>query len=618
MSAAVSAEEEEFVLEEDENDPDNPGDFSRSDKGPNANPDSSSFDSEAVCSGQSGIKGRGWAGNIVVPDKAPKPVNSVPDENLSLEWVYGYRGYDSWCNVMYDDADETGNNDNIIYPQAGVIVVYDQKLHKQKILCPGEASKDTMRHNDDIICLAQNPQNKNVFASGQVASIVDGKSQLPRICVWNSGDFAKDFVCFPDAHEGSVLALGFSSDGKYLASVGCDNNFTIKIWDLKSKQVLLTQKSGTTKIYKLEWNPIDPNQFVTVGIKSIYFWDIDVATRKLKGTKANLGKMPLQTFYSVTWTDKGYCCIATRDGSIYILVQGECKKVIKDVHANAKTFALFYHNAGEGGLISGGSDGKVVFFDKKLTRLGEIDVQAPVKSLYVRKSEGGQVPRLLIGTDRSIFTLDDFLNFGVQSRPTPAVEGHWDGEVWGLDCHPDGNRFATCGEDNTICLWDLRTRRLLKKGIINSKFPAPSFEEEAKAAKSKASTTSEYGPSQSARALSFNSDGSMLVLGLNNGYVQVHDSELNLLFSHDLNSCAKKKKDNSNNWIQTIKHSPDGKVCAVGTHGAVIVLLDTADGYKPKKTLGEQKNSAAVTFMDFSSDSKFLRTNSLDYKLDFW
>lgn len=34
------------------------------------------------------------------------------------------------------------------------------------------------------------------------------------------------------------------------------------------------------------------------------------------------------------------------------------------------------------------------------------------------------------------------------------LQGHYDGELWGLATSPDSSRYVTCGGDKTVRLWD--------------------------------------------------------------------------------------------------------------------------------------------------------------------
>ena len=58
-----------------------------------------------------------------------------------MDYVYGIRCHDSRNNLKYD------LNGNLIYPTAGIGVVFDYKNNSQKFF---------LDHNDDVTCLDAN------------------------------------------------------------------------------------------------------------------------------------------------------------------------------------------------------------------------------------------------------------------------------------------------------------------------------------------------------------------------------------------------------------------------------------------------------------------------------
>jgi microtubule-associated protein-like 6 len=93
-------------------------------------------------------------------------------------------------------------------------------------------------HTDDVISLAIHPAGELV-ATGEMGAV-------PSIVVWNSTDrvgFMDAVVVIKGFHRRAILHLAFSPDGKYLASVGQDDDHSVAIWDWKTKTKVYADKS---------------------------------------------------------------------------------------------------------------------------------------------------------------------------------------------------------------------------------------------------------------------------------------------------------------------------------------------------------------------------------------
>eukprot|EP01006_Ploeotia_vitrea_P044073 TRINITY_DN66802_c4_g1_i1.p1 TRINITY_DN66802_c4_g1~~TRINITY_DN66802_c4_g1_i1.p1 ORF type:complete len:807 (-),score=500.45 TRINITY_DN66802_c4_g1_i1:110-2446(-) len=527
-----------------------------------------------------------WKGSIVAPSDAPDNDASAPEAKAELEWVYGYRCHDSRANVAVVDG-------AVIYPSAAVAVRY----------VPGEHSQTHFRGmTDDITCLAQNPADKNVVALGQKATIVDRRAMRPHICVWNSA--TQESWTLPKAHKRAVRCVGFSTDGKYLASVGHDNAFTLSVWDWEAGKRLasLSADAPPHKIFQLVWS--SESEFVTVGSKHVYFWTFDAEAGTLKKGRGLLrgGNYKLQSFFSLSFTRKGFAAVGTKDGNVYFFNKNKAGKAVK-LHDGA----VFANTAWAGGLITGGKDGKVVVIDSQLNEVRKIDVGSAVRSLAV---DG---PRLVIGTRDG--RLVEAPNFAESDETKELVAGHFDGELWSLAVHPTNNDlFATAGEDNRVFIWDAEKRAVVSHSVIST-------EKGKKRRRTRASSSTSEAPNRCARSAAFSPAGDVLVVGTNQGSVgvfRVGEGGASLDFDRavDLNKHGKSKVTNkTEQWIETIAYSPDGKLVAVGTHGSVIVLLD-AESFDVKSVL--KAHNAAITALDWSADSKHIRSNCRAYELLFF
>ena len=45
---------------------------------------------------------------------------------------------------------------------------------------------------------------------------------------------------------------------------------------------------------------------------------------------------------------------------------------------------------------------------------------------------------------------------------TCLLQGHYDGELWGLAVNPTNSQYVTCGGDKTIRIWDATKNTMLK------------------------------------------------------------------------------------------------------------------------------------------------------------
>ena len=155
-----------------------------------------------------------------------------PDHELQLDFVYGYRAHDCRHNLVY-------NIDGlVVYPAAATGIAYDSREHTQQFF--------TM-HTDDIVSLAMHP-DREIMATGRV-----GKD--PTICVWSSTtcELLAELKGF---HQRAVVSLSFDGTGKYLASVGLDDDHSVAILRLGIQAHGREQQGGREQGVQLRVQPV--------------------------------------------------------------------------------------------------------------------------------------------------------------------------------------------------------------------------------------------------------------------------------------------------------------------------------------------------------------------------
>jgi WD40 repeat protein len=68
-------------------------------------------------------------------------------------------------------------------------------------------------------------------ATGQTATVVNGRSTMPYVCVWNTTDFTSSVkLQFPNGSR-AIRCVGFSPCGRFVAAATDDDKHTISVWD---------------------------------------------------------------------------------------------------------------------------------------------------------------------------------------------------------------------------------------------------------------------------------------------------------------------------------------------------------------------------------------------------
>jgi WD40 repeat protein len=218
------------------------------------------FEVEEAGAGDQALAVKPFAGAIVPPDNEPRVNEVEPNINLQLDYVYGYRCFDTRQNVFY-----TTNDRNIVYIAAAVGIVLDTNSNNQQFL-GGGVETSHKGHGDDITAIAIAPDRKTV-ATGEV-----GKN--PKIIVWDAGSMSIAKAWRNGRGSRAVTSLAFSKDGNLLVSTAFDNDYTVRVWNWRNAEQIHADKGGTEKILDCAWS-LTADTFATVGFDYIWFWAKD-------------------------------------------------------------------------------------------------------------------------------------------------------------------------------------------------------------------------------------------------------------------------------------------------------------------------------------------------------
>ncbi|CAF1210286.1 unnamed protein product [Rotaria sordida] len=474
-----------------------------------------------------------------------------PDEGLTLDYVFGYRGYDCRDNVFSLKAGE------IVYHVAALGIVLNTEQYLQRFYnC----------HTDDILCLTVSP-DMTLVATGQIG-------RDPPVHVWDPVTMQTSSI-LKGQHDRGICSLGFSRNGKLLASVGLDDYRTIVIWNWKKGEKISSQRGHNDKIFCLRWNPHDDARFVTVGVKHIKFWaQAGGGMTSKQGLFGKIaGKQGKQSQMCVVFGKTVDSCITGGgDGSIYIWTNTSLTRTIPDAH-KGPLFAIAAVQ--DKGYVTGGKDGKVILWDpefKKSIKTYELTNKHLTPDSRGMLTEEPTVIRAVTLTRRIIVGTrgGEICEIEKDGRIRIPIQGHAEGEVWGLSTNPKKYEICTVSDDKTVRIWSLKDRRMLRFKTFTKLL----------------------------RTCEYSQNGKTIAMGTKDGQVMIlNETDLNVIMSTN----------HRNQEVSDIKFSPDDRYLAVGTHDNFVDIYNV----ETQKRVGICKtNSSYITHIDWDAKGKLIMTNS--------
>ncbi|XP_048374588.1 echinoderm microtubule-associated protein-like 6 isoform X9 [Sphaerodactylus townsendi] len=485
-------------------------------------------------------------------------------EELALDHVFGYRGFDCRNNLHYlnDGAD-------IIFHTAAACIVQNLSTGSQTFY---------LEHTDDILCLTvnQHPKYKNIVATSQIGDLTELPGTTPSIYIWDA--MTKETLsmlrCF---HSKGVNYVNFSATGKLLVSVGVDPDHTITVWRWQEGAKIASRGGHLERIFVVEFRPDSDTQFVSVGVKHMKFWTLaGSALLYKKGIIGSLEDAKMQTMLSVAFGANNLTFTGAINGDVYVWKDHFLIRLVAKAHTGP-VFTM-YTTLRDGLIVTGGKErptkegGAVKLWDQEMKRCRAFQLETGQLVECVRSVCRGK-GKILVGTKDG-----EILEVGEKNGASNLlIDSHMEGEIWGLATHPSKDIFISASNDGTARIWDLCDKKLLNKVNLG----------------------------HAARCAAYSPDGEMVAIGMKNG-------EFIILLVNSLKVWGKKRDRKS--AIQDIRISPDNRFLAVGSQEHTVDFYDLTQGTTLNR-IGYCKDIPSfVIQMDFSADSKYIQVSTGAYK----
>ncbi|KAI9533540.1 Echinoderm microtubule-associated protein-like 6 [Dissostichus eleginoides] len=478
-------------------------------------------------------------------------------EDLVLEHVFGFRGFDCRNNLHY-----LNDGTDIVYHTAATAIVHSLSTGTQSFY---------LEHTDDILSLTanQHPKYKNVIASGQIGT-------TPSIHVWDAMS-KQTLSILRCPHTKGVGYVNFSATGKLLLSVGVEPEHTITVWRWQEGSKVCSKAGHPDRIFVVEFRPDSDSQFVSVGIKHVKFWTLaGGALMYRKGVVGTVEDARMQTMLSVAFGANNLTFTGAINGDVYVWRDHFLLRVVAKAHTGP-VFTM-YTTLRDGLIVTGGKErptkegGAVKLWDQEMKRCRAFQLETGQQVECVRSVCRGK-GKILVGTKDG-----EIIEVGEKNAACNLLlDSHARGGIWGLTAHPTKEICITASEDATIRLWDLEDKKLLNKVCVGA----------------------------AARCVSFSADGEMLAVGMKNG-------EFLLLLTNSLKVWAKKR--DRSIALQDIRFSPNRSLLAVASVENTVDVYDVSGGPTLSRLVYCSDLPAFILQLDFSADSCHIQVSTGAYK----
>ena len=250
-----------------------------------------------------------------------------------------------------------------------------------------------------------------------------------------------------------------------------DLDHTLAIYDCQSGEPLFSGKSlvSPNAVNGMAYSPNDSEICIVGRKKVLFFSGLKTSKRALESRVGRIGRIGRKiTFYCVTYFGDDVV-VGCASGELYRFRDCECIQIVQ-AHSIREPILCIYANISDGLLVTGGNDCLVRTWDSSLKEVGAaLDVSTGLDAVTMtdsKKSSNSSIVsvqlldgHLLIGTKGGELFEASVQGIAIDLQRLQRIGwSHSHNFLWGLATHPNRDEFSTCGSDNTLRVWSIRSK----------------------------------------------------------------------------------------------------------------------------------------------------------------
>ncbi|KAM9363502.1 cilia- and flagella-associated protein 52 [Symphorus nematophorus] len=475
---------------------------------------------------------------------------------LEPEAVIGFNGHVISGLRVHPDRE------HLIYPLGCTVILKRIKDGKQEFL---------RGHTNNVSCISVS-KGGSYIASGQV-NFMGFKAS---VIIW---DYAQRTIYAQLVlHKAKIEALAFSPNDKYLVSLGGQDDGSIVVWNIATKQAICGSPASADSAghcLTVQYSNSNNNIFVSAGSGTLRVWELDLVNRKIRHTECQTGKLKRSVKCIEISEDDQFIYCGTTSGDIMKInlrtqLLSDCGPVKTKYSQGVNVLRILK----SGDLLVGSGSGTFTLCSRtNFKTLKEVQLEKGVTSIVLR----GEGQQFFVGTEAAqmyCFSYGDFKAELISTSHNSAVK---DVAI----CFGTSELFATCSKED-IRLWHVdKPKELLRITV----------------------------PNMTCNSLDIMADGHSIISAWNDGKIRVFAPESGrlILIIHNAHRTGVTAIAGTRNCKRIVSGGGEGQVC---------VWELQPRGHRLLQTMKEHK--ATVTCIKIKSDDKECVTASSDGACIIW
>ena len=402
------------------------------------------------------------------PSNGYRKILEPPSNPLIVDWVYGYRGFDTKNNLW------VLKNGDLVYFVGTFGVIYDRME---------ESQKHYSGHSEEIQCMDVHPERKLAISGQRAGKTPDTRAHIR---VWNVSSLETLCVLGFGEYEIGVLGVAFSSHNinDELLVVGVDKapEQAMSVWELEEDDMHERSTNGGKLIARVAthqdvlhgatFHPLDNHLIITFGKNHLTFWNRRKDGFFERSDMVEDGR----TVTCLTFLESGDLVVGDDTGCVRIysvtdegdyFISQELDKAHIDTN-NPKlngvgSVLVLQDGSLHETLVTGGSgDRKVITWDilTNFTKLKEVVLPEGLGSIRKLINPYQSDRNLYIGTTKNCI-----LEGSMTKKFNIVVWGHSQ-RLDAIAVHPDDFAFVSAGHDKFVVKW--RKQKVLWKVSVQT------------------------------------------------------------------------------------------------------------------------------------------------------